>query len=61
MLVVSLEPTLQSWLLLEASLTRWLAAVLSQSLVPLGFLLLALQDIREAVALSSSCAAAGQS
>ena len=51
-LVVSLEPTLQSWLLLEASpdpggLPRYLA----KSLVPLGFLLLALQGIREAVAL----------
>ena len=51
-LVVSLEPTLQSWLLLEASpdpggLPRYLA----KTLVPLGFLLLALQGIREAVAL----------
>ena len=51
-LVVSLEPTLQSWLLLEASPDPGgLPRSLAQTLVPLGFLLLALQGIREAVAL----------
>ena len=51
-LMVSLQPTLQSWLLWEASpdpggLPRYLA----KSLIPLGFLLLALQGLAEAVRL----------
>tara|TARA_B100001939_G_scaffold322878_1_gene313696 strand:+ start:90 stop:602 length:513 start_codon:yes stop_codon:yes gene_type:complete len=51
-LLVSLQPTLQSWLLWEASpdpggLPRYLA----KSLIPLGFLLLTLQGLAEAVRL----------
>ena len=54
-LLVSLQPTLQSWQLWEASpdpggLPRYLA----KSLIPLGFLLLALQGIAELIRLGRS-------
>ena len=54
-LLVSLQPTLQSWMLLEASpdpggLPRYLA----KSLIPLGFLLLALQGVAELIRLRRS-------